>query len=679
MARFNLLLISMMTTLLLFSAGFCFAQTLVGSDIISNTVWTVSGSPYVIQDNIFIASAASLTVEPGVRVEFSGNYRLHVNGRLVARGTPEQPIVFTSSKASPAPGDWETIFFSEYSHDAVLNSDPGYVSGSILEYCHIEYAYNGVEIFQSAPAVHHCRIMKCNGNGIRLDNTNALIWENRVENCNSNGIHSFVSTARIRRNYVIGNKLSGIYCYDSDPEVTANICNNNNYGIGVAYGNESEISRNVILRNKIAGISVQYDSQPVIFENYIYNNAIYSIELYENPYDILAEDNYWNTEDLDAIDDSIYDRKSDFRQGTVDYEPLWDITAVPNLARDTNPDFEAGMDEISGRPRQWIASNDYGAGITDFTVMAPADGSVFDGTFSAWATSSRGTGFADYVTASLTTDRPIPLFPRYTYTFTAYVRAVDSQWVRLVLFDEGYPRAALMNYSETVLDDTWTKIQLKYAPDSATLYFLRVDSILPSYHGSAELVVDGIELTAEVDDSTWTGGLNSEMGVAGLVNYDGREFKIPSAWNPNDDGIGNAPDYPVWGQSPDEGIDEGYAGFISAWTDEVGVSDPQLYSDWMTIGPANKEKAHTFSAYIRTHQTPIVRLFYITNDWKKTSGLVLKAGISPDRFKRFRVKIIPDYYDNYLMARVDSIVLPDFVALYPHTVYIDRVELGVEQ
>ena len=68
------------------------AATSVSGQITGNTVWSSSRSPYVLTDNTTVASGARLTINPGVRVESAGRFRLNVVGRLWAVGTPADPI-----------------------------------------------------------------------------------------------------------------------------------------------------------------------------------------------------------------------------------------------------------------------------------------------------------------------------------------------------------------------------------------------------------------------------------------------------------------------------------------------------------------------------------------------------------------------------------------------------------
>ena len=130
-------------TLMLFAArsdtrGFAAPQsTPVCEQISADTTWTVAGSPYVVCGTFqaTILPGATLTIEPGVRVEFDSNGKLNVEGGLNAIGSPTQPITFTGS--TPTPGLWGGIVVNQYStQPAVANLDwiileyAGYASGS---------------------------------------------------------------------------------------------------------------------------------------------------------------------------------------------------------------------------------------------------------------------------------------------------------------------------------------------------------------------------------------------------------------------------------------------------------------------------------------------------------------------------------------------------------------------
>jgi len=84
----------------------------VTQDITTSTTWT-AGNVYVLKGFIKVANGATLTILPGTRIEgdFStlGSSLFVLRGaRLIANGTAQAPIVFTSSRpvGQRQPGDW---------------------------------------------------------------------------------------------------------------------------------------------------------------------------------------------------------------------------------------------------------------------------------------------------------------------------------------------------------------------------------------------------------------------------------------------------------------------------------------------------------------------------------------------------------------------------------------------
>lgn len=107
-------------------------SALSGALEVREVTFTRACSPYRVNGQYQIDRDAVVTIEPGVEIQFEEASGLAVapNGkaRLLARGSAERPIRFTSATASPAAGDWDGITFFAGA------------AGSVLEHVVVEHA-----------------------------------------------------------------------------------------------------------------------------------------------------------------------------------------------------------------------------------------------------------------------------------------------------------------------------------------------------------------------------------------------------------------------------------------------------------------------------------------------------------------------------------------------------------
>lgn len=144
----------------------------VSGDILSDRTWTKAASPYIVKGNISVVTGVTLTIQPGVAVKFDGAYGLVIDGALIAQGTAAENITFTTNK----PGQyWNYLDFRAGSANAVYDASGNYVSGSILQYCLVEYAGNpvsnvygraAVQLTNAHPFIDHCTIRHNQARGI---------------------------------------------------------------------------------------------------------------------------------------------------------------------------------------------------------------------------------------------------------------------------------------------------------------------------------------------------------------------------------------------------------------------------------------------------------------------------------------------------------------------------------
>ncbi len=108
-------------------------DTVVGSGVLGvDTTWDAAGSPYIVgflrvEGTDGPDGVTTLTIDPGVVVKNRGSITIGGRsgpdppGALVADGgVGGDPILFTSEKATPAPGDWCGILLALNAHDSTF-------------------------------------------------------------------------------------------------------------------------------------------------------------------------------------------------------------------------------------------------------------------------------------------------------------------------------------------------------------------------------------------------------------------------------------------------------------------------------------------------------------------------------------------------------------------------------
>ena len=87
---------------------------------------------YLVNENIGIMEGATLTIEPGTRLEFEEGMGISSFGKLVAKGTPEKPIVFTGHHGAKWAGIKSHGSSGKHEHDAVLYTNDDYTLFTLL-------------------------------------------------------------------------------------------------------------------------------------------------------------------------------------------------------------------------------------------------------------------------------------------------------------------------------------------------------------------------------------------------------------------------------------------------------------------------------------------------------------------------------------------------------------------
>lgn len=73
---------------------FAYSQTNVSGPYFTNQNWTLAGSPYNVIGDVQIPDGVTLTINPGVQINYSGDFEILIKGTLIANGTNLFPINF---------------------------------------------------------------------------------------------------------------------------------------------------------------------------------------------------------------------------------------------------------------------------------------------------------------------------------------------------------------------------------------------------------------------------------------------------------------------------------------------------------------------------------------------------------------------------------------------------------
>lgn len=280
----------------------------VSGTILEDTFWAADTVKVI--GNVEVAEGATLTISPGVIVEFQDFYFLQIHGSMQALGEAENRIYFTSAEPDfflidySTWGAWNGIKFHNTSHA----DEP-----SLLQYCNIEYSKN----------------VETNGIGAAIS---CFDFSNlKIENC-------------LFRNNVADHGIISLE-FNSNPQIINNIFTENYTFITGApiYSTYSypKIVNNTIVANEVLNDDVffnkgaihTFQAKPLIINNIIWDNSGYFLE--DNP---LLFCKWFYTE----FNDINYDHPG---EGNINADPsfmgIYDFSLYPD-----SPCIDAGTVDI---------------------------------------------------------------------------------------------------------------------------------------------------------------------------------------------------------------------------------------------------------------------------------------------------------------------------------------------
>ena len=232
-----------------------------------------SDTTYSVIGNILVPAGDTLIIEAGTTVQFDGFYYFGISGLLIAQGSEEDSIYFTSFGRVKSQGDWGGINFNHTSND-----------NSILSYCIVEYGNStdrdspvgGALIVcnQANPTIENCRLQQSLRNGIQCNSSTPTIINNEIYNNVGHGLYCVYAQPKVIGNIIYGNDLAGISVYYSPAPLISNnrIYENVFEGILINGNGGGTIIGNSLYNNS-SGIRCEGGADPTVTRNDIYHNA----------------------------------------------------------------------------------------------------------------------------------------------------------------------------------------------------------------------------------------------------------------------------------------------------------------------------------------------------------------------------------------------------------------------
>lgn len=355
-----------------------YAQTNVSGSIHSNTTWTLANSPYHLTSNVIVFPGVTLTIQPGVKVIFDGNFTLEIRGKINAIGTASDKIYFCGKMIinsndtfyaywekvliepnNKGTGEFKYCVFKDANTALEVNNAKAKVDFCVFENNRVGiYGFNTLN--SGFESINDC-VFKYNSKGVEF--AYSTIFRNCTFSHNGEGIYVAVTcntyncTYQFNKNGIniyIGNiysstfykNLVGLKAHNFDGGFSNVIidtlydCTITHNEIGIEDSAASAGQRYLILNNTISynnigyivyyagDITEQYAAK--VKYNKICHNTTYNVVNFNNQNKNFT-DNCFCTDDSSVIEDKIFDGYDDSNLGLITYN-IYDTACESKLS-----------------------------------------------------------------------------------------------------------------------------------------------------------------------------------------------------------------------------------------------------------------------------------------------------------------------------------------------------------
>ncbi len=178
----------------------------------------ITSKSYLVLTSPTVSTNATLVIEPGVNLKFAAGQNITLSGTnptLIAIGTAEAPITFTSYRDNSAGGkthavsDTTTARRGDWDGVYMYSGSPQ----SRFEHAHFRFAGRGLEIYSTVAAnpYRNLDIRENSAFGIIAQGATLRIVDSEIKNIGSYGIYAASSSDITVRTSIISNTSIGLY------------------------------------------------------------------------------------------------------------------------------------------------------------------------------------------------------------------------------------------------------------------------------------------------------------------------------------------------------------------------------------------------------------------------------------------------------------------------------------
>lgn len=313
-----------------------------------DTLW--SGAVQV-EGMVTVSAQATLTIKPGTVVRFGADSGILVLGRIVARGSAELPIIFTSIYSEPAPSDWFGIVLTGTGKKNILEAlkilgaeVAIYARTSSFEIRRLHIANCSVAL-KLADSIAHLKdlvISECSsglsavksevdiesvivercGTGVSLLSSALTAIDLKITGSSRAALEAEKSHLRIEKS-VFADNLAGITLIGCEGSVTGSRLVTNRDTAVTLSGSLLRFNSNLVSGSRI-GVQL-IDTLPAIWGNSIHGNSSYNI-LYLGEDLLYLGGNWFATVKPDLLKKTLFSKHADAIQilPLLENDPLSD-------------------------------------------------------------------------------------------------------------------------------------------------------------------------------------------------------------------------------------------------------------------------------------------------------------------------------------------------------------------